>query len=179
MKQWSSKPGEVLGELRAEIGRLVRGKVGRKSPGRAANLDQSAIVQEALLKAWVKIQGGCEVRDMGAWIRAISVNTLVDALRRDRSIPGPSLSEVEDRVADHRPSPSNQAIEEELRQSLAMAMARLAPQEREVLELRICQGKSRGETAGALRKSVYAVDRLVVRAIGNLRDELAELMGPG
>jgi RNA polymerase sigma-70 factor (ECF subfamily) len=101
-----------------------------------------------------------------AWLYRIAHNRLVDHLR---SLPRTSASSL-DAVAEVPERAASAAFSRVLdRQSLAPAMARLTPEQREAVELRFIEGMSVAEAARTMGRSDEAVKKLQARALANLR----------
>jgi RNA polymerase sigma-70 factor (ECF subfamily) len=101
-----------------------------------------------------------------AWLYRIAHNRLVDYLR---SLPRTSASSL-DAVAEVPERAASAAFGRVLdRQSLAPAMARLTPEQREAVELRFIEGMSVAEAARTMGRSDEAVKKLQARALANLR----------
>jgi RNA polymerase sigma-70 factor, ECF subfamily len=101
-----------------------------------------------------------------AWLYRIAHNHLVDYLR---SLPRMSASSL-DAVAEVPERAASAAFSRVLdRQSLAPAMARLTPEQRQAVELRFIEGMSVAEAARTMGRSDEAVKKLQARALVNLR----------
>jgi RNA polymerase sigma-70 factor (ECF subfamily) len=101
-----------------------------------------------------------------AWLYRIAHNRLVDYLR---SLPRTSASSL-DAVAEVPERAASAAFGRVLdRQSLAPAMARLTPEQRQAVELRFIEGMSVAEAARTMGRSDEAVKKLQARALANLR----------
>jgi RNA polymerase sigma-70 factor (ECF subfamily) len=107
-----------------------------------------------------------------AWLFAIAANVVADAHRRRR--PAVSLDEaglgaaLAASLVDASPLPEEQALAAEDRRSVATLLARLTPDQRRVVELRLA-GLTGPEIAAALGISVTAVRSAQFRAYGRLR----------
>jgi RNA polymerase sigma factor (sigma-70 family) len=121
-------------------------------------------VQQGLLKAWLALQQGTEVREARAWLYRVVHNAAVDALRSSRydheqlsdSLHGATApySDVERRIA--------------VRQALA-GLAALPELQRAALLRTAIEGHSHEEVAAALGLSDDSVRGLVYRARATLR----------
>src|SRR4051812_19408560 len=121
-----------------------------RDPGMAAE-----VVQETFLALWDRAElFDASIGSLRAWLRTIARNRAVDRLRsnrrHDRAAAFSSFAGVADdgtvaewlvaagtplAMSGAEPSPEVALAQRELRQSLAVAIARLDPQEREVIEL--------------------------------------------
>jgi RNA polymerase sigma-70 factor (ECF subfamily) len=126
---------------------------------------------------------GTTADELFAWLREILRYNLIDVTRRDRAAirretardaarPTPDL--VGNLPAMTR-TPAGSAIRREEAATLASAMARLAPSDREVLEMRHWQGMTFVAMAPLLGRSEEAVRKMWYRAVARLRAELASL----
>jgi len=124
---------------------------------------------------------GTTADELFAWLREILRYNLIDVVRRDRA----AIRRETDRDAVRSTSdfvgnipvvtrtPAGSAIRREDAAALAAAMARLAPADREVLEMRHWQGMTFVAMAPLLGRSEEAVRKMWYRAVGRLRAELA------
>jgi RNA polymerase sigma-70 factor (ECF subfamily) len=112
----------------------------------------------------------CRPATFRSWLFAIAHNAITDAYR-GRS-PTRSLDAAE-RVADESPSPEARILAEDDALTLRSLLARLPPDQRDLLELRLA-GLTDAEIARALGRSHGAVRRSQYRAIARLR----VLIGP-
>ncbi len=110
-----------------------------------------------------------------AWLYRIAHNQLVDYLRSLPRLSSQPLEAVAD-VAESQTSTEYRSVLD--RQTLAPALARLTPEQRQAVELRFLQGLSVAETAATMGRSEEAVKKLQARALVNLRRELAPAMRP-
>lgn len=147
-------------------------------------MSPSDLVQEAMLGAYrdfPKFRGHCE-RELLAWLRQILINCLhhayeahVQAGRRDvrREISLDDMNRSLDRsvmrlahvLADRGPSPSAPAHDRERSVAIADQLAKLKPDDRDVIVLRNLQGLSFEEVAERMGRKPGAVRMLWLRAI--------------
>ena len=157
--------------------------------GKAARLDASDIVQQALLEGHRQrgnFRGQCEA-EMAAWLRQILAGVLVDRLRsqrrakrdvtRERSLEAAldqSSVQIGSWLAAPHSSPSAQAQRHEDAIRLAAALATLPDSQREALVLRYYQGQSIDAISRRLGRSPAAVAGLLKRGAHQLRTLLRE-----
>lgn len=127
-------------------------------------------VSEAFTRAYAGI-GRFRWRGGGfdAWMYGILRNVILEAQRRRRSR---SVSWFE--LAGEEPSPIEYVLANEEGAALRAAFARLGPEDREVLELRVLGGLNANEVAQVMRKRPGAVRMAQSRALARLRVYLLE-----
>jgi RNA polymerase sigma factor (sigma-70 family) len=131
------------------------------------------VLQHALLKSWIALSEGVEVRQLKAWLYRIVHNTAVNALRDAAHDP--------DRVAD--PTQFAGAGESELDRGLATRqalaeVAALPPLQREVIVRTAVAGHSHDRVANDLGLTRGAVRGLAYRARATLRTAATALTPP-
>ena len=137
---------------------------------REAAEDATSLVFAKALAALPAFRGGT----FRGWLFTIAHHTVVDELRRRR--PSAPL-EAALPAPDPAPSPERLALANERRRALAAALARLAPDQRQVVELRLA-GLSGAEVARATGRSPGAVAVAQHRAVRRLRALLADPAEP-
>lgn len=151
--------------------------------------DPSDVVQDALVKVhenFHQFRGATE-RELLAWMRTILARLLTDLHRRFRGAERQvgreqSLEDVVDRsslaldglLANRHDSPSSRARQREQSVLLADALARLGPDDREVITLRNLLELEWEEVARRMGRSADAVRMLWTRAVRHLGDQLGE-----
>jgi RNA polymerase sigma-70 factor (ECF subfamily) len=108
------------------------------------------------------------------YLGRIALNLITDFWRKKGR--SPHTTDISDHL-DHLSSgdeTEQQAINHELRDTLAMALQKLPGDQRQVIELRIIAGISVKEAATAIGKSEAAVKMLQQRALKNLRQMLLD-----
>ncbi|MEA2215817.1 MAG: hypothetical protein QOK19_1378, partial [Solirubrobacteraceae bacterium] len=123
-------------------------------------------LQQALLKAWLALRGGTDVRELHAWLQRITHNTALNLLRSSRES---SAAELDSALVDAA-HVTDAALERTtaLRDALS-SVAALPAMQREALQLSAIQGRSHQEVASALGISHVAVRGLLYRARVTLR----------
>lgn len=129
------------------------------------------VLQQALLKAWMALQAGTQVRELRPWLYRIVHNTALNAIRRTPEEQGLQLEVAEAATA---------AAESDLegRQAARDALtdvAALPPMQRQAILMSAVDGRSHAEVASALGISDGAVRGLLYRARARLRDAAAAL----
>ena len=133
----------------------------------SANADDALdLSQEAFLKAWKSIGQYQFEASFSTWLFRLTSNVCIDFLRRKKRRQETSLTEnfddsedgAELSVLDPQPLPEQQAITNETRLELARAMAALAPDHREILQLRVVENLPYEQIAEILGVRVGTVE---------------------
>lgn len=163
-----------LERLLAEHGGLLRGTVARVCP---AGISVDDVVQEARLRLWNAIQSEREITNPASYIYRVAVTATLDAVRRMKARREESL---EGKTVDDEPlplpasaeaSPEHRVEGKLLREKVALALARLAPNRRRAVSLHL-QGFSSEEVADLTGWSEPKARNLVYRGREDLREEL-------
>ncbi len=141
----------------------------RRLPDRDAAGDVTSVTFARAMTSLHSFRGG----SFRAWLFAIARNAVIDATRRDRRHAD---LDAAGHVADGAPSPETLAIAGDQRDRLAAALARLTPDQRDVVELRLA-GLTGPEVAATLGLSLASVKSLQHRAYTRLRTLLADDLG--
>lgn len=129
------------------------------------------MVQEAFLQVHRRIhQYNPEVAPFKTWFFTILSNLCRNAIKKNKSALFIDLPDSMLAIGD----PEGELAHEERRAALALAVAKLPPNQRLALILRYEDGFSYADIAAALCLSVSAVRSLLARAKRTLRRELAE-----
>lgn len=141
----------------------------------------SDLVQETMLSAQRCIgdfQGGTR-DELLAWLRVILVNDIKEArrryltaqrdVRREQPMVRPDSAGIDVDVVAGEPTPATDAIVREEAAQLSRAMQRLAPEDREIVEMRNWQRLSFVEIGERLGKSAAAARKMWFRAIMRLQ----------
>lgn len=156
-----------------------------------ARVDPSDVVQESLAEADRKLDGYLADRPLPffLWLRELALEQLVVLHRRHvkaqkrsvtreavgpTALPDESVLELANRLAARGSSPSGHLQEQERREHVHAALARLSERDREVLALRHLEQLSVVETATVLGISEGAVKVRHLRALQRLGMELRE-----
>ncbi len=138
------------------------------------------IVQLALLKTWIAVREGAEVRDLKAWLYRVVHNTAVNALR-DSAHEGQPFADPAHALEAH---PPHQPVDDsQLDRGLAMRetlaeVAALPPLQREVIVRTAVAGHSHEQVASDLGITNGAVRGLLYRARTTLRTAITVLTPP-
>ena len=143
--------------------------------------------QDALLKAFSRLSQFAGQQDEGrddlhAWVTRITTNASIDLIRQRRdgkhiSLEEPSPSSEEtfgNRLPAHVDNPEGQYARQEMRGLIAGAIARLAPDLRQICLLRDVLQYSTHEVAARLGISTVAVRLRLFRAHRRLREGLLD-----
>lgn len=163
---------ELFGRYLPSLRRWARGRLPRWTRDLR---DTDDVVQETLVQT-LKHIGDFQPRHEGAlqaYLRQALVNRVRDEVRRvSRHGVG---SEIQDEHADAAASPLEEAIGREALSRYEAALARLRPEEREVIIARVELGQSYQQiAAGHNRASADAARMAVSRALVRLAEEMDE-----
>lgn len=174
--------GRLLEMYRSYLALLARLQIGRRLQGK---VDASDVVQEAFLqahKAFGQFRGTSE-RELVQWLRQILASRLEKLVRhyygtkrRDVRLEQ-QLHEELDRsshaldgaLVKTSSSPSQKAARREQSVILANALERLSADYREVMILHHLEGLNLAEVARRMGRSSATVEKLWMRALGELR----------
>ena len=167
--------GDLLQVAARELPADVRGKVG-----------PSDVVQETAIDAhrdFARFNGATR-DELFAWLREILRYNLIDTVRHHRAAVEREAAREADPAAGRVGSvpaitrtPARSAIRREEEAALAAALARLAPSDRRVLELRHWEGMTFVAMAPLLGRSEEAVRKMWYRAVARLRAKLTAAEG--
>ena len=144
----------------------------------SANPDDALdLSQEAFIKAWRSIGQYQFEASFSTWLFRLTSNVCIDFLRRKKRRQETSLTENYDdsdesaelSIPDANPLPEQQAITNETKIELARAMEQLAPDHREILQLRVVEDLPYEQIADILGVRVGTVKSRLARARLSLR----------
>jgi RNA polymerase sigma-70 factor (ECF subfamily) len=169
--------GQLLQLLRPYVRVLARAAHGGRLDGRA---DDSDLIQEAhfeVVRSFDRFEG-IVVPEFLAWLRQVVANTVHKSIRASigtkKRNPGILVTvQDEDAEASSRDQPERRAEVREESARVALAMERLPDDMRQVLVMRLVDGRSHAEVAGELGRTDAAVRMLFVRAVRRLQEILA------
>ena len=129
-------------------------------------------VQDALLSAWNKRQQFDRTAKLDTWIHRIAINAALQLLRKGR--PGvfePLESEIESSI----PTPDRIRADEELGNSLSVAMSHLSEVERVCFVLKHLEQWRLKEIAEEIDANIGTVKQAIFRAVRKLRVRMVSL----
>ena len=144
----------------------------------AANPDDALdLSQEAFIKAWRALGQYQFEASLSTWLFRLTSNVCIDFLRQKKRRQETSLTENYDdsdegaelSLPDCAPLPEQQAITNETKIELARAMGQLAPDHREILQLRVVEDLPYEQIADILGVRVGTVKSRLARARLSLR----------
>jgi RNA polymerase sigma-70 factor, ECF subfamily len=147
--------GQAYGQYAPQIYRYIYHRLGNKPLAE----DLTAEVFLRVLHARVSPD------NLKGYLYRCAHNVIVDHVRRNPEILGP----LDERLAANRNDPARIAELEAERQRLRRLIARLKPEQQQVIVLRFVEGFSIQEVAGLLGRPEGAVKSLQHRALANLR----------
>jgi len=160
----------ALADLYDRYGKLVFSLILRIVRDRGITED---LVQETFLRVWNRVQGLDEQRgSIGAWLLAVARNRAIDYLR---SASGRERNALEFEETDHPALYTD--IEKGILDSdkvrrIKIAVEKLAPNQRQVIELAYFEGLSQTEMAERMGQPLGTVKTWVRAALKALRDEM-------
>ena len=128
------------------------------------------VVQQVLMKAWVALRNGAQVRSLKPWLYRITRTTIFETAE----MPGFDYAELERSLYAHEPE-SELEQRAVIRKTLA-GLAALPEAQREALLRTAFEGQSRAQIAEALGVSEGAVRQLLHRARVTLRTAATALV---
>ncbi len=137
------------------------------------------VVQEALLRAYRKLDRFDSRAQFGTWLHRIVVNCAMDLHRKAkrRETKAPMLGEESlEAVASSEPHPERQAQSREIRRAVARVLETMSPKERAAFVLRHFEGRSIAEIGSLLGMRTNACKSAVFRAVRRLRADLHPLL---
>jgi RNA polymerase sigma-70 factor (ECF subfamily) len=142
----------------AAVRRRIRSMVGS-----AADADD--LVQEVLLKVWLRLSTFRSESSFRTWMTRVAINEALQAHRRERCRP-PRSQELRDLDTFASPveSPYRSLARTEVIHAVRNAVMKLPAKYRQVLILRDLEQLSTNETAQSLQASIPAVKTRLVRA---------------
>lgn len=179
--------GELFEHYRGYLDLISSVELGRRLK---TKVDPSDIVQETFLEAHRSFDSfrGESEGEFTAWLRTILGRRVAHLVRRYLRNQGRDVRreqtldltlDASSRAVEHglnaiQPSPSKGASQREESVLLANALARLPPDYREVVVLRHFEGLAFVEVGERMGRSLDSVQKLWIRALGRLRQELRE-----
>ncbi|MBI3405072.1 MAG: sigma-70 family RNA polymerase sigma factor [Acidobacteria bacterium] len=149
--------------------------------------DAEEVVQEALIRAYRRLDKFEERSNFGTWIYRIAVNCALDLKRvrqrdasRRETVPEPEeeSSSPMDLLPTQDASPERLAMSVEVQREVHLAMQKLTDVERAAFVMRHFDGCSVEEISAALDLKTSAAKNTVFRAVQKLRASLLPLVSP-
>ncbi|MGA7236517.1 MAG: sigma-70 family RNA polymerase sigma factor [Bryobacteraceae bacterium] len=163
---------QALAELYDRYGRLVYSLIVRVVRDGALAED---LVQETFLRVWNRAQGFDAQRGaLGPWLLAVARNRAIDYLR---SASGRERNALELEEVDHPSLYTNMErdiLASDKARVIRAALDKLAPNQREVIELAYFEGLTQTEMAERMGQPLGTVKTWVRTALKNLREEFGE-----
>ncbi len=164
---------EAMAELYDKYGRLTYVLIHRivRNVGVAEDL-----VQETFLRVWNRVQGfDHEKGAMGPWILTVARNRAIDYLR---SVDGRMAHNAFELETSESPALfanlETEVLNSDRARRLKTAFEKLAPNQKQVIELAYYEGLSQSEMADRLNQPLGTVKTWVRTALKVLREELGE-----
>ena len=140
--------------------------------------DALDVAQDALLKAYRKIDVWQPSGSFAAWLLRLTTNQAIDHLRRQKRHRHEPIDGGDDNTRRHEPSGETTAVSVrgiENHDRVQAAMVILSPSQRTVFVLRHYEGMALAEIAPVLGCTVGSVKVHLFRALKKLKKELADL----
>jgi len=139
--------------------------------------DAEDAVQDSFMSAFVHLTNFDERSRFATWLTRIAINSALGQLRKKRGVREIPMDESnpasESRphleIPDHAPNPEENYRLQERREIVGMAIGRLRPRSRKVVEVHQLGGFSVKETAQILGISIAAAKARMFHARGSLR----------
>lgn len=180
--------GELLQQVRERLLRIIEFRMDRRLSGR---LDPEDVFQEFSLVAAQRLdeyQRSSDPITGFVWLRFLAVQKTIElnrvhvgvaarSVEREVSLnQSPAMAntsaELASRLIGREPTPSKNVQRDELADLLGLALQRLDPIDREILELRHFEQLSNEEAARVLEINASAASSRYVRAIKRLKAEM-------
>lgn len=134
-------------------------------------LGAKTIAEDLTAEVFVRVlHGQPEPNDWRAYLYRIAHNLVIDSLRRNPHV----LEEAGELLVDESNDPVEHAETADEQRRLRKAIARLTPEQQQVVVLKFIQEMSNAEVARILDKPEGAVKALQHRALTNLREWLGD-----
>jgi RNA polymerase sigma-70 factor, ECF subfamily len=135
--------------------------------------DAKDVVQEALLNAYLHLEGFEKRADLRTWLNRIVVNCAIDHLRGVRRRPDmyepQPITDVVDSVASSSPDPERLVSNADWRRQVSAAMKTMSPLERVTFVLRHFEGRSIAEISETVGIGTNATKQHIFRAVRKIR----------
>ena len=176
---------ELFNQCREQLGRYARGHV---ESWLRAKVDASDLVQQTLFEAhrdFARFEGASE-GEWIAWLRRILTHNALDLVRQYHgTAKRQARREIGQQARDDstwmppeavspEPSPSQQVIARDDQLRVAVALAELSPDHREVIVLRNLERLPFDEVARQMGRTRPAVQMLWMRAVKKLQESLGK-----
>ncbi len=159
--------GQLYGRYAGEVSRFVRSRTSDR--GLAEDLTSETFLRALRRIDSVSDQG----RDPGAWFTTIARNLIADHRKSGRYRLEQTTADVPDSNSDAG-GVEQAVIARHRAAELRRCVAQLPRDQQECIRLRFLQGLSRAETAAEMGRTEGAVGALQHRAVGLLREKLAD-----
>jgi RNA polymerase sigma-70 factor (ECF subfamily) len=135
--------------------------------------DAKDVVQDALLNAYLHLEGFENRADLRTWLNRILVNCAIDHLRGVRRRPDmyepQPITDVAETVASSTPDPERLVSNADWRRQVAAVMKTMSPLERVTFVLRHFEGRSIAEISETVGIGTNAAKQHIFRAVRKIR----------
>jgi RNA polymerase sigma-70 factor (ECF subfamily) len=144
--------------------------------------DAEEVVQDALLKAYRRLDRFESRANFGTWLYRIGVNCALDLMRQRRAhaahrADDPETEDAVQAMPSHEPRPDRLVLSAELGHQVQQALGTLSATERAAFTLRHFEGFSIEEIGETLGLRPSATKNSVFRAVQKLRRSLEPMVG--
>jgi RNA polymerase sigma-70 factor (ECF subfamily) len=134
----------------------------------AERAEAEDITSEVFHRAWSSFGSYRATATFRAWLFGVTRKTIADHYRRQKPTIR-LLPEVIDQLVDADPNPEERALSDDLQRLGRDLLARLKPEQQEVLALRFAAGLSYPEIAQVMNKREDAVKKTAYRALDEMK----------
>ncbi len=160
---------ELYNEFLPRVFRYIRYRVNSQQ----VSEDLTSVVFEKALVSFERYSS--DRASFSTWLFAIARNVVIDHFRARGRRPQLSLEASQIDIASGEGSPAELAEKKEEQARLQQALARLAPQEQDIISLKFASGLNNREIARALGISESNVGTRLYRTVRKLRDIFQEM----
>jgi RNA polymerase sigma-70 factor (ECF subfamily) len=164
---------QAFEELYARYSPRVFGYLLQRLNGNAEEAED--LTADVFTRVYEKIDGfQPQGAPLSAWVFRIAHNRLIDTIRRRPRQTQVTLDEAPELPA----GPMFGGVDQQVAlEDIKAGLARLTPEQRQVIVLRFLEGKSLAETAALVNRNEDAVKKLQARGLASLRRRLECLSG--
>jgi RNA polymerase sigma-70 factor (ECF subfamily) len=169
---------EAFRQIHEAYGRRILNFVYRMVDSRE---DAEDLSQNVFLRAFHELKSLQDAGRFESWLYRIARNEVYQTFRKKRTEPprqdaAGSNDQPEFEVADHRPTPQDTILHDELGEKIKRVLNALSPKLREVFVLAVIHEKSYSEISGIVGRSLLSVKTDIFRARSFARKSLGQYL---